>query len=220
VVRSAGLGLHPRARPGADDYDLELPPALDETPSLRFRSESPAPLTRSILPTGGPGQTWEFTVTGVPDGQPVVLSWQVKPEPGQALWLHDLTTERKADMLAPGNYAFRGNRRFRVYHGPASYIGEHLQPERYLIAAYPNPFADRTALRFTLPSGSGPYGVRLTLADAQGRSLGTIAEGTYESGFHEVPLPLGHLPAGVYAVKATVEGEALHMVQHLKLVRH
>jgi hypothetical protein len=107
VVRSAGLGLHPRARPGADDYDLELPPALDETPSLRFLSESPAPLRQSILPPGGPGQSWEFTVTGVPNGQPVVLTWQPKVEPGQALWLHNLTTERKADMLAPGNYAFR-----------------------------------------------------------------------------------------------------------------
>lgn len=220
VVRSAGLGLHPLALPGADSYDLELPPTLGETPSLHFVSESPAPLMRSILPPTGAGQSWEFTVTGVPeDGQPVVLAWQVKPEVGQALWLHDLTTEQKADMRVARNYAFRGNRRFRVYYGPASYIGEHLQPERYLVAAYPNPFADQTAFRFTLPPGSGPYRVRLTLADAQGRSLGTIAEGSYESGFHEVPLPLGHLPAGVYAAEATVEGEAVRMVRHLKLVR-
>jgi hypothetical protein len=220
VVRSAALGLHPQALPGADPYDLEVPPALAQTPSLHFVSESPAPLMRSILPPAGAGQSWEFTVTGVPDdGQPVVLAWQVKAEAGQALWLHDLTTEQKADMLVAAHYAFRGNRRFRVYYGPASYIGEHLQPERHLAAAYPNPFADRTALRFTLPPGSGPYQVRLTLADAQGRSLGTIAEGSYESGFHEVPLPLGHLPAGVYVVETTVEGEAVRMVRHLKLVR-
>jgi hypothetical protein len=222
VVRSAALGLHPLALPGVDTYDLELPPALGETPSLHFQSESPAPLLRSILPPAGAGQTWAFTVTGVPGGQPAVLTWeiwQVKAEAGRALWLHDLTTEQKTDMRAVDNYAFRGNRRFRVYYGPASYIDEHLQPERYLVAAYPNPFADRTALRFTLPPGSGPYRVRLTLADAQGRSLGPIAEGSYESGFHEVPLPLGYLPAGVYAVEATVEGEALRMVQHLKLIR-
>jgi hypothetical protein len=219
VVRSAGLGLHPEALPGADALDLEPPPALAETPALRFLSESPVPLLRSIVPPAGAGQSWEFTVSGVPDGQPVVLAWQVKAEAGQALWLHDLTTEQKTDMLAAGNYAFRGNRRFRVYYGPASYIAGNLQPERYLVAAYPNPFADRTALRFTLPPGSGPYRVRLTLADAQGRSLGTIAEGLYESGFHEVPLPLGRLPAGVYAAEATVEGEALRMVQHVKLIR-
>ncbi|MBD0259767.1 MAG: hypothetical protein ICV83_28960, partial [Cytophagales bacterium] len=211
--------LHPEALPGADPFDHELPPALTETPSLQFLSDSPAPLLWSILPPTGAGQSWEFTVTGVPDGQPVVLAWQAKPKARQALWLHDLTTEQKTDMQVAGNYAFRGNRRFRVYYGPASYLAEHLQPGRYLVAAYPNPFADRTALRFTLPPGSGPYRVRLTLADAQGRSLGTIAEGSYESGFHEVPLPLGHLPAGVYAVKATVEGEALRMVQHLKLIR-
>jgi hypothetical protein len=219
VVRSAALGLHPKALPGADSFDLELPPALIEMPSLHFRSESPTPLTRSILPPAGGGQSWEFAVTGVPDGQPVLLSWQVTDAADQTLWLHDLTTERKADMRTTSNYAFRGNGRFRVYYGPASYIAEHLQPERYLAAAYPNPFTDHTALRFTLPPGSGPYRVRLTLADAQGRSLGTIAEATYESGFHEVSLPLGHLPAGVYAVEAAVEGQALRMVRHVKLVR-
>lgn len=213
----AGLGLHPLAQAGLDAYDLELPPALGGTPSLRFAAPGAAPLTRSVLPPTGEGQTWEFTVTGT--DQPVTLSWTVKAEPGKQLWLHDLATERKTDMLAATSHAFQGPGRFRVYYGPAGYVNEHLRPERNLVQAYPNPFARNTTLRFTLPPGNDGCRVRLTLLDAQGRRLGTVAEGTFGSGFHQVEVPPGRLPAGVYTVEATFDGPALRTVQHLKLVR-
>lgn len=79
--------------------------------------------------------------------------------------------------------------------------------ERSLVTAafeaYPNPATDDTGLWLTLPAGAR---ARITLHDAMGRQLITIAEGGLSGGRSGWRVPLGALPAGGYVARATVEG--------------
>ncbi len=218
----SGIGLHPSAKAGLDPYDLEMPPILGGFPCLRFAStdQTGQSLTRSILSPMEAGQVWEFSMSEGEASQVVNLSWEtLKNEEGKQLWLHDLSSENKVDMISNPSYSFQGKGRFRVYYGTENYITEHLYPEKNLLQAYPNPFAQKTTLRFTLPHSNADYQVRMNLYDLQGRKLGTVVEGAYSNGFHQVEIPLGELPAGAYTVEATFDGERLHTVQRLKLIR-
>ncbi len=63
------------------------------------------------------------------------------------------------------------------------------------VAAFPNPFRSRTALRFALAE-AGP--VRLAVYDVLGREVAVLAEGAAEAGRHEATFDGSGLPAGVY----------------------
>lgn len=76
-----------------------------------------------------------------------------------------------------------------------------------LTAAYPNPFATRTALELTVPSAQH---VAVEAFDGLGRRVATLFEGTLAGGTpHELALEAGALPAGIYLVRATGDGFAL-----------
>ena len=55
--------------------------------------------------------------------------------------------------------------------------------------------------------GFGPGAVTLTLYDALGRRVRTLAEGPQAAGAHELTLGAG-LPAGTYVVRFETDGEA------------
>jgi hypothetical protein len=79
-----------------------------------------------------------------------------------------------------------------------------------LDAVYPNPFADRTTLSFSLAE---PGLVTLTVYDVQGRRVATLADRTMAAGAHRVTwdgrsADGRSLPAGVYVVRIVSDAGA------------
>ncbi|MGA7306398.1 MAG: T9SS type A sorting domain-containing protein [Rhodothermales bacterium] len=66
---------------------------------------------------------------------------------------------------------------------------------------YPNPFAQETAIEFTLPH---PASVLLEVFDVTGRRIATLADKSFSAGLHTVRFGGGSLPAGVYPYRLQV----------------
>ncbi|MEP0548228.1 MAG: T9SS type A sorting domain-containing protein [Rhodothermales bacterium] len=82
-----------------------------------------------------------------------------------------------------------------------------------LAAPFPNPTAGTTTLAFTLAELAD---VRLTVYDALGRRVATLADGPHASGTHEAAWGAG-LPAGTYVVRFETSEEA--WTERVTLVR-
>ena len=74
----------------------------------------------------------------------------------------------------------------------------------------PNPARGTIRVALTLPTAQA---LRVDAFDVQGRRVATLAEGTLGAGRHRLASDAAHLPAGVYAVRATaaVETTVLHV---------
>src|SRR5690606_11296443 len=64
----------------------------------------------------------------------------------------------------------------------------------------PNPFRDRTAVRFTLPEAAD---VRVEVLDALGRRVALLADGRLDAGPQALTWEAGAAPAGVYLIPLT-----------------
>ena len=82
-----------------------------------------------------------------------------------------------------------------------------------LAAPFPNPTAGAATLAFTLAESAE---VTLTVYDALGRRVATLAEGLQPAGAHEATFGAG-LPAGIYVVRFEVGAEA--WTERVTLVR-
>jgi hypothetical protein len=60
---------------------------------------------------------------------------------------------------------------------------------------YPNPFNPTTTIRFSLPKETQ---VKINIYNTLGELVDTIAEGTYEAGYHKVTFNASSLPSGAY----------------------
>ncbi|MBR9975982.1 MAG: T9SS type A sorting domain-containing protein, partial [Bacteroidetes bacterium] len=64
-----------------------------------------------------------------------------------------------------------------------------------LLPAWPNPASDRATIAFEVPT---PASMRVTLHDAMGRVIRTVAEGTVSAGTHTLELLTMDLRTGIY----------------------
>ena len=71
-----------------------------------------------------------------------------------------------------------------------------------LLSNYPNPFNNRTVIRFELPEAAE---VVITLHDAQGRRISRVGSGNYPAGTHQLTLDTTRLglTSGVYLLQLT-----------------
>ena len=67
----------------------------------------------------------------------------------------------------------------------------------YLAEPYPNPFNPRTSIAVTLFERQD---ITLTITDALGRTVATLANGHYDAGRYSVTFDAGNLPSGMYHV--------------------
>jgi dextranase len=81
-----------------------------------------------------------------------------------------------------------------------------------LAANVPNPFGQKTTIRFTLPEAGA---VKLYLSGPQGFSRRTLLDKTLPAGYHEVPLAGTGLKPGVYVCQLVTN----HGVKSQKLVK-
>ena len=70
------------------------------------------------------------------------------------------------------------------------------------VGNFPNPVHTTSTIQFTIPAAQ----ITLTLLDAQGRAIRTIAEGNYPAGAHKVTFERNGLPAGNYYYLLKVNG--------------
>ena len=82
-----------------------------------------------------------------------------------------------------------------------------------LLDVYPNPFVERTTLRFT--SGGGR--VLIQLFDEQGQLMRTLHHRETPAGTHTLDVDLGPLPVGVYYCR--LQEGARQQLKHLLKVR-
>ena len=87
--------------------------------------------------------------------------------------------------------------------------------EEVCLSLTPNPSADVATVALLLPA---PLSVRLTLHDALGREVRTIADGgIYPAGQQEFSTTLDGLPSGIYFVRGNIGGQVV--VRRLAVVR-
>jgi len=85
-------------------------------------------------------------------------------------------------------------------------------PDRYELSQnYPNPFNPSTTIQFSLPIQSQ---LKINLYNMLGELVRTIAEGTYEKGYHKVVVNAANLPSGTYVYRL----ESVDFVQVKKMI--
>jgi hypothetical protein len=73
-----------------------------------------------------------------------------------------------------------------------------IPTEFAITGAYPNPFNSATTISYSLPEAGD---VTLSMFDANGRLVETLAAGFSEAGSHTLTLSADGLPSGLYLVK-------------------
>jgi hypothetical protein len=72
-----------------------------------------------------------------------------------------------------------------------------------LSQAYPNPFNPTTTLSFAIPAAGQ---VSISIYSLQGRELASLANGSYDAGYHQVIWNADSHSSGVYFVKMVAGG--------------
>ncbi|MFQ5906733.1 MAG: T9SS type A sorting domain-containing protein [bacterium] len=76
---------------------------------------------------------------------------------------------------------------------------KHLRPEKFSLAQNsPNPFADRTAIKYELPKAGD---VKVLVYDATGRLVEILIDGKQRAGIHEVVWDGNRVRSGIYFYK-------------------
>ena len=72
-------------------------------------------------------------------------------------------------------------------------------PTQYELSQnYPNPFNPSTTIRFSLPQATQ---IKINIYNMLGELVETLAEGTYEAGYHKVTFNASSLPSGAYVYR-------------------
>ena len=143
------------------------------------------------------GETWERWNYGLPEA-PIVTEF---------VTVDSLNTNGRFYVVA-GTYGRGVWTREIIADDPLDLSGarERERGRLELSTSGPNPFRDRTAFTFHLPS-AGP--VRLTVHDVAGRRVALLHDGTLPAGTHRRELDGRGLAAGVYFARLTAGGETV-----------
>lgn len=80
--------------------------------------------------------------------------------------------------------------------GSTASVSYEASKDGYAVSNYPNPAADMTMINVTLPATSD---VSLTVIDALGRNVASIASQRYDAGNYSIPLNTSALGSGMYS---------------------
>ena len=79
---------------------------------------------------------------------------------------------------------------------------------------YPNPFNPNTMIRFSLPKETQ---LKINIYNMLGELVETLAEGTYQAGYHELNFNAANLSSGIYIYR--IESDAFVQVKKMILLR-
>jgi hypothetical protein len=190
--RAQTLYLAPKA-PGADDALAFLRPPMPPEPMFDARFVDQAQVgVMDALP-----DTVLLSDARFP------LSLTVRNLGGRKVTLYDAQRSVYTEPLSEG-------RALTLHHPvPALLLSaspvasanddDALLPRTYeLQQSYPNPFGDRTTVRFALPK-AGPVTIRVY--DVLGRQVASLVDATMPAGYHEVVFDGTHVASGLYVYR-------------------
>jgi hypothetical protein len=122
----------------------------------------------------------------------VVYNWK-----SQAFRIeHDATFRQACAPVPPGLFCGAGS----------VAVGDGSSGRVFVASAFPNPFTQANSIRFALPAAAN---VVVSLYDANGRLVRTLARGPMAAGDHVVTWQAGRdLPSGVYLYRVAANGAA------------
>ena len=103
-------------------------------------------------------------------------------------------------------------------NGTYAYSNEievEIVPTKYEMSQnYPNPFNPSTTIRLSLPKETQ---LKINIYNMLGELVETLAEGTYEAGYHKVTFNASNLPSGAYIYR--IESDAFVRVKKMLLLK-
>jgi hypothetical protein len=97
----------------------------------------------------------------------------------------------------------------------SSIIEVEILPESFeLFQNYPNPFNPSTTIGFSLPKASQ---VKINIYNMIGEQVETLAEGTFEQGYHSISFNAASIPSGTYVYR--FEGSDFVQVKKMVLIK-
>jgi hypothetical protein len=215
----SAVGMAKDAHASFDDYDGITPPRFFDYLEMNFNHPEffAHHFTRDVVPTQD-NFTWEFSVDSNLEGQ-AELTWDNSPLSGSKdIFLLDISRQKLVNMKETGSYSFnpKESANFRVYFGD----NLRIAPDKvHLGKAYPNPTSGLTLMAFSLPESGGlNQQVTLDIVDAMGREMGTITQGHFNPGYHEITWDAKELHNGFYTYRLTVQGKQGRAIQVNKLI--
>lgn len=214
------VGMSPDASISFDQHDDVTPPRFFDYLEMNFSHPEhfAKRFTRDVVPTQET-YTWSFTVDANQAGK-ARLTWDntALSSAQNDVFLLDITLQKLVNMKETGSYFFdpKESANFRIYFGGNLKIA----PESvFLGKAYPNPTSGLTTVAFSLPESGGlNQQVSLDIIDAMGKAAGTISQGSYVPGYHEVSWDAKTLSSGFYTYRLTVNGKQGKTTQVTKLI--
>jgi len=221
------LGESPDAERGRDPLDVVAPPQTGfATVSLRIAADGPERqqyLARDIRAPSEDGHRYTIVLAS-PGDEAVTLRATGLPEgpDAAAVLVNGATGERHTltgDPLRVTPSTERST--YRLLLGKASFTGapEANADELLIEKPAPNPFRDRTTLRYTLPEAQD---VTIRVYDLLGRRLLTLVDGRQASGPHSVQwggtdASGAPIASGMYFVRMSVgDRRVVHKVVHVR----
>jgi hypothetical protein len=133
------------------------------------------------------------------------------------------TTEPKTytfidQNVSNGKYVYRLKQ--IDYDGTFEYSGEveldvnTLPSEYVLFQNHPNPFNPSTSIEFAVPKQTQ---LKINVYNLMGELVSTIAEGTFESGFHQITFNAANLSTGTYIYR--IESSDLTISKKMLLIK-
>jgi hypothetical protein len=208
IYTLGSIGMAHDAHAGFDRYDASTPPRFFDYLEMNFNGPEhfAKRFTRDIVQTQQ-NYTWNFAVDSNIAGM-ADLTWDNNSlkQSVKEIFLLDVSTQILINMKDIGRYSFNPveSANFRLFFGDNLTI----TPEKVQLGkAYPNPTSGNTQIAFSLPDSGGPgQYITLDIVDVTGKKVGTIANGRYTPGYHEVSWDATQLNNGFYNYRLTVEG--------------
>ncbi|MFB6286087.1 MAG: DUF4397 domain-containing protein [Candidatus Bipolaricaulia bacterium] len=220
VVASAWIGMQAGAKTGRDRFDRVSPPQYFGPTSLQVKNEkidSDFPLVVDIRPADANGHTYHFRLNTNP-GTTLILrakgidQWRE----GLQARLYDNTRGRTIDLREQSSIDVTPQRKWSTYTlivGRSSYVSNQMSrftPEEFRVwPNYPNPFRDRTTVKYALPK---QMTVHARIYDVLGRRVRTLVRGkTQPAGIHTVTWDGttnsgGSVASGTYFIRVRAGG--------------
>ncbi len=217
----AGVGMHPQAQIGFDQFDDLNPPHFSEYAQIQFAhpQERIKMFARDVVPTQN-SFTWEFDVdSNLPGLSELYWDNTGFGDNAKEIYLYDVALEKPIDMRTQNKYAFdpKASSHFKIIYGDN--LKREVKPQQISLgAAYPNPAKTQTTIPFNLAENGSTYSVSLEVFDALGKKVGTLIEGNFESGFYSAIWDLQANAQGMYLVRLTTKSNKVVEVRSEKVM--
>jgi hypothetical protein len=204
-----GIGMHRDAELMNDRFDdFTLPRFFDYLELNHRKNFINIPISKDIVPVQE-NYTWEFTIESSLSDKVVEMAWDNSylGANDKQLVLWDESRQFAVDMRTHASYQFNRSQSsgFKVYFGRDEYIKEMISSDGVVFHdIFPNPAKSNATFAFSLPNSEKAHSIAIDIYDLMGKRVGTVTEGNYSAGYHEVSWDIQIHPSlsgGMYLAK-------------------